>query len=441
MGDYMDIRLDSRKVKKGDTFIALRGTTYDGHSYIEEAIQNGASKIIAEKGSYSVETIIVENTYEYILNYLENYDLSKINLIGVTGTNGKTTTCYLIYYILNELGIKTSYIGTIGFYIDNEQKELNNTTPSIIDLYEMILESIEKECEYVVMEVSSHALSQNRVGNLKFKYAAFTNLTQDHLDYHKTMEEYALAKQKLFYKTEISFINIDNKYSNNFLLEQNNNITFGTNKSDYQIKDIEIALDKSSFKLNDKTYSTNLIGRHNIYNLTLAILIINKITDKDLKEVVKNLSYPKGRMDIIDYKTNKIIIDYAHTPDAVEKIINSVKELNPNHIYTIIGCGGDRDKTKRPIMAKMATMSDFALFTSDNPRTEDPQNIINDMIKGLKSTNYEVVINRKEAIKKGIQMLTNSDILLVLGKGHENYQIINNQKNYFDDKEVVLEIL
>lgn len=438
MGDKMNLQVDSRKIKKGDTFVAIK----DGHNYIMDAIKNGASKIVAEKGNYEVETLIVDNTYEYLLNYLKQFDLSKINLIGITGTNGKTTTCYLIYYILNQLGIKTSYIGTIGFYIDNYSKELNNTTPGIIELYEMILESIEKNCEYIVMEVSSHALDQNRIGDLEFKYTGFTNLTQDHLDYHKTMEQYALAKQKLFLKTsDTSFINVDDQYFNIFLLEQNNNVTYGMNDSINQISDIKISTDKTEFKINGDKYITNLIGKHNIYNLTLALSIIKKITNEDLKEIVEKLPYPKGRMDIVEYGTNKIIVDYAHTPDAVEKIINSIKELNPNHIYTIIGCGGGRDKTKRSLMASIALTSDFAIFTSDNPRNEEPMDIINDMINNLEKTNYEVVINRKEAIKKGIQMLTDSDILLVLGKGHENYQIVNGVKHYFDDKEEILKEL
>lgn len=442
----MNIKSDSRKIEQGDTFIALN-YIHDGQEYIEDAIKRGATKIIAERGLYSVDTLIVNNTHEYLVSYLKNTykeELSNLKIIGMTGTNGKTTTCYLIHKALNDLGIKCAYIGTIGFYIDEKIKDLNNTTPDILDLYEMLLYAKEKECKYVVMEVSSHALSMNRVEGLEFDYAIFSNLTRDHLDYHNTMENYLKEKQKLFnmLKNEKkAILNIDSPYYKDFLFEGNNNISYGFSSGDYMVSDYHISLLGSTFTVNNIEYQTKLIGKHNIYNLLCVIALLSElgISSKQISKEISVLDAPVGRMDRINYKDNLIIIDYAHTPDAVSNVISSVQELNANKIYTIIGCGGNRDKKKRPIMAGIATEnSDYVIFTSDNPRYEDPQDIINDMITGLDKNNYEIEINRVNAINRGIQLLDKNDILLVLGKGHETYQIIGDKKIHLDDKEIVL---
>lgn len=450
----MNIKVDSRKVKEGDIFVAIKGINHDGNDYIEEAIKNGATTVVVEKGLYSVDTLIVKDTKEYLIKYLkENYydKIKNLKLIGITGTNGKTTSCYLLYQALNKLNKKCAYIGTIGFYIEDSVNKLNNTTPDILDIYEMLLECARKNCEYVVMEVSSHALSLKRVEGLLFDYVIFTNLTKDHLDYHKNMKDYALAKKILFTKLKENgkaIINIDDKYHDYFLLDNNTNITYGINSSNYQIKDYQVNESGSEFNIfyNNKNnqFKTNLIGKYNIYNTLISIIILNEIGYyyDDIYKIISELSAPKGRMEVVKYNDNLIIIDYAHTPDAVLKIIKTVKQLSKNKIYTIIGCGGNRDKTKRPEMAKIATeLSDFVVFTSDNPRDENPNDIIDDMIRNLEYNNYEIIINRKDAIEKSIQMLTKSDILLVLGKGHEDYQIINGKKIDFDDKKVVLEII
>ena len=442
----MNIKSDSRKVEKGDTFIALNYVN-DGHKYIDDAIKNGATKIIAERGLYSVDTLIVNNTHDYLVKYLkDNYkeELSDLKIIGMTGTNGKTTTCYLIHKALNDLGEKCAYIGTIGFYINEKIKDLNNTTPDILDLYEMLLFSKKEGCKYVVMEVSSHALAMNRVSGLEFDYAIFSNLTRDHLDYHETMENYLEEKIKLFnmLKTKkTAILNIDSPYFKHFALEENNNISYGFNKCDYQITDYHISLKESIFTVNNENYSTKLIGKHNIYNLLCVIILLTELgfSIDSIKEEISILECPRGRMEKINYNDNLIIVDYAHTPDAVSNVIDSVKELNAEHIYTIIGCGGNRDKKKRPIMAGIATSkSDYCIFTSDNPRFEDPNDIINDMIEKLDKTNYEIEINRVKAINRGIQLLNKNDILLVLGKGHETYQIIGDKKIDMDDKEIIL---
>ena len=446
----MNIKTDSRKIKEGDIFVALN-TFNDGHKYVENAIERGAKKIIVNSGNYDVETIIVPDTKEYLISYLKNNyynEIKDLKLIGITGTNGKTTTAYLLWQTLNKLGHKCAYIGTIGFYIETKEKELQNTTPEITDVYEMLMECQNKNCEYVVMEVSSHALDQRRVDGLEFDYSIFTNLTEDHLDYHKTMENYALVKQKLFNMLKEggkSIINIDDKYHKYFINKES--ITYGFNISNFNILDYNInAKNNFTLEIDGKQYKfqSNILGKYNIYNMTsvIAVLYDLKIDIEIIKYLIETLKPPIGRMEIIEYSTNKIIIDYAHTPDAVENIIKSVKEFNKGKIYTIIGCGGNRDKLKRPIMASIATnLSDYVIFTSDNPRNEKTEQIIGDMINNLENTNYEIEINREKAINKGIQKLDKNDILLLLGKGHESYQIINNEKIYFNDKEKVLSFI
>ena len=447
----MNLKIDSRKVKKGDIFLALKGVNIDGHSYIDEAIRNGARKIIAEYGEYTIPYEIVDDTRAYLIKYLKENIYEKIKdlcFIGITGTNGKTTTAYLLYEALRMLNIKSAYIGTIGFYLNGKEKELNNTTPDIYDLYEMLLEAKEKGCTHIVMEVSSHALYYNRVETLNFDYAIFTNLTRDHLDFHKTLELYALEKQKLFKKLKPNgkaIINIDDKYSTYFTLKENQNIFYGFTNSNYKIDDYKLFLNKTIFTVKEKeniNYETTLIGKYNIYNLLACIAVLKEMGFSNLQEIVLKLKPPIGRMDKIMYNDNIIIVDYAHTPDAVEKVLQNVNELTDGNIYTIIGCGGDRDKTKRPIMASIATKnSSYVIFTNDNPRDEEPIDIIKDMTKDIKNNNYEICLDRKEAIKKGMQLLKKNDILLVLGKGHENYQIIKGEKKYFDDKQIILEFM
>ena len=442
----MNIKIDSRKVIEGDTFIALRGINDDGHKHVESAIKNGASTVIVEEGEYGVNTILVKDTKEYLKEYLENnyYDeIKKLKLIGMTGTNGKTTTCYLIYQALNKVGKKCAYIGTLGFYLTDEKRNLSNTTPNLYEIYEMLLECVSKDYEYVVMEVSSQGLSMGRVDTLIFDYVIFSNLTQDHLDYHGTLENYVLEKQKLFKMTNesIAIINSDDKYKDYFILD-NKNITYGKTSNDYKISNIKSTIKGSNFKLNEKEYFTKLIGEYNIYNIVIVIILLELLEIDNIDEIIKSLDSPNGRMDIVEYKDNIIIIDYAHTPDAVEKIITNVSKLEHNKIITIVGCGGNRDKTKRPIMGDIATRySDYVIFTSDNPRDEKPRKILKDIVCKLDKKNYKIIVNREKAIKKSIQILSKNDILLLLGKGHEDYQIIKGKKIPFSDKEKVIKYL
>lgn len=450
----MNIKYNSKKIQKGDTFIALK-TNNDGHKYINDAIKNGATKVVAEYGSYPVETLLVDNTKEYLVKYLyDNYykEIEDLTLIGVTGTNGKTTTCMLIHNMLNKLGRKTAYIGTNGFYINTFIKELPNTTPEILDIYELLIEAKREGCEFVCIEASSHGLAQNRLENLKFDYAIFTNLTHEHLGYHKTMKNYALAKQKLFTmlrNNKYAIINNDDNYKNYFILKENNNITYSLNNGNYYVKEYKITTQNNIFTVvnNNKeyTFTTKLLGKHNIYNSLASIIVLNKIgySFEEINNVLTIVSGPKGRMENISYNNNNIITDYAHTPDGIANILNTAKELHPNKIITIVGCGGGTgsDRTKRSEMGNLVlSLSDKTIFTNDNPRDEDPNQIINDLLKEKINNNYIIELDRKKAINKGINMLTNNDILLILGKGHENYQIIGNKKTHFNDKETVLEI-
>lgn len=449
------IQVDSRKVKKGDTFVAIKGLYVDGHDYIEKAILAGASQIIAEYGEYSVPTILVKDTREYLAKYLkEKYSeqLSKIKFIGITGTNGKTTSCYLIYQALNMLGVKTAYIGTIGFYVEGKVKDLDNTTPDLIDLYEMFDYCIKNEVKAIAMEVSSHALSLGRVMGVEFDYAAFTNLTQDHLDFHKSLENYEQAKLILFKNLrndKVAVINSDDKYYTDFCLKENNNILYGLNDlADYKITKYSLHIDsvEFSFKYKNKEYNVklNIPGKYNIYNYMNLLIILNKM-GYSLEEIINlssTLKAPRGRFETLRYKDSVIIIDYAHTPDAVLNILDNVLEYKKGKVITIIGCGGDRDKTKRPIMGEIATSkSDFVIFTDDNPRTEDNHLIMNDIISGVKKDNYMIKYDRKEAIFEGLKKLEKNDILLILGKGHEDYQVINHDKIHFSDLETVKEFI
>lgn len=445
----LNIKTDSRKVVKGDTFIALKGNTVDGHDFIDSAIKNGAEKIICEHGKYDVDTINVSDTHEYLKNYLvNNYskEFEDLKLIGVTGTSGKTTTCFLTYQILNKLGIKTCYIGTIGCYIDNDVVELSNTTPDILELYNLLLTAKEKGCKVIVMEVSSHSLAEERIKGLKFDVCAFTNLSQDHLDFHKTMEEYCKCKVKIINYLKDNgkiIVNVDDEYSKYFICDKS--LSLGINGSNYKIKEFHMENTHTDilFNVNNDSYEvrTNLIGKFNVYNYLTSLALINNlgISVNDIINVTDSIHAPVGRAQIVKVGTSIAVIDYAHKPDAVSKIIPLFREVTKGKIITIIGCGGDRDPKKRPIMGNIATrLSDYVILTNDNPRTEDEKLIMKDILEGITTNNYEVIYDRKEAIKKGISMLKDNDCLLILGKGHEDYQIIGRTKIHLSDYEEVI---
>ena len=446
----INIKIDSRKVKAGDIFVAIKGSTVDGHDYIEKAIENGATKVVVEHDvDVEVEKEIVSDTNKWLTDYISTHyakEIADMNIIGVTGTNGKTTTAYLTYQILNELGSKTAYIGTIGFYLPDEDFiELPNTTPNILDLYELFLAAKEHNCKNVMMEVSSHSLDQKRVQGITFKVAAFTNLTQDHLDYHKTMENYLAAKMLILKQLDgPMIINADDDTSSTWIDAYPNILTYGFNAKDYKINKYEDTEKgtKIDFTYNNKQYNveTNLRSRFNVYNYMTSLSLINQLgySVEDIIKVTKDIYPPKGRCEIVKVKDGEAVIDYAHTPDAVEKIIDAFTENKKGRVITIVGCGGDRDPKKRPIMGNIAaTKSDYVVFTSDNPRTEDPKKIMEDILAGVTTDNYEVELDRPTAIVKALDMLKKDDVVLILGKGHEDYQIIGHEKHHLDDAEEV----
>ena len=444
------IKTDSRKIIPGDTFVALPGISSDGHDYIDLAIKNGATKVVAEHGSYSVPTVIVPDTRVYLNQLLEQeygYIIDEMKIIGITGTNGKTTSCYLTYQILNNLGIKCAYIGTIGFYLKDKVRNLPNTSVDIADLYGLLVEAYENDYKYVCLEVSSQGLSMDRFQTIKFDIAVFTNLTQDHLDYHKTMDNYCIAKQQLFKqlkKDGKAIINSDDKYKEYYLLKENNNVTFGKD-GDYKILSMKFSSKNSllEYSYNNKKYivKTHLLGEYNLYNLLTSISICHELGIEldETNSVIDKVKMPSGRMEKIEYNDNVIIVDYAHTPDAIENILKTIKPICEGDLYVVFGCTGSRDKTKRPIMTDLVLKNvTKAIITIDDPHDEDPKEIVDDMLDGIRLTNYNVCLDRKKAIHLAIDLLKEHDFLLILGKGHEQFIIFKNNRIPFNDKEEVL---
>jgi len=445
----LNIKIDSRKVVKGDTFVCINGYTVDGHDFVADAIALGATKIISEKKlDCNVEVEVVKSSEAWLKKHLiENYanEINQMQLIGITGTNGKTTTCYLTYQMLNFLGCRSAYIGTLGFCTLENEIEVDNTTPNILDLYMMLLSAKKDGYKCVVMEVSSHALSMGRTDGLNFKIGGFTNLTQDHLDYHNTMDDYVNAKVMLIdllTKDGVMLVNTDVDYHEKFLTPKSK--SFGKSASDYKIINYDMRINGTNiiFEVDKQKYEikSNLTTIFNVYNYVMAMAICHS-AGYSIEEIIAITSLvhaPIGRAQIFNVNGGIAVVDYAHTPDAVEKIITSFNEIRHNKLITIIGCGGDRDPKKRPIMGKIASdLSDYVVFSSDNPRTEDPKAIMDDILAGVTKNNYEVVLDRKQAIKEALDMVGNDDILLILGKGHEDYQIIGREKIHLSDIEEV----
>ena len=446
-----NIKANSRRVEPGNIFVAIKGHTVDGHKYIDDAVKRGASVVVVSESIPDIDGVKIIKTDDtqkwlnaYLLDTYKN-KFKNMKFVGVTGTNGKTTTCFLTYETLLSMGVNACYIGTIGYYDKNTHYELPNTTPSMIDLYEILNNAYESGIETVVMEVSSHSLVEKRVAGLQYDTVGYTNITQDHLDFHKTMENYLNAKLLLLNqvkdKSKVIYNQDDSYLGKEETLQDG--ISYGFNGKDlkifeYQNKEYGTHI---VFKYKDKFYyvDTKLKNKFNVYNYIMSAILVNNL-GYDLDEVLSHsmeIDPPSGRCDIVPYNQGNIIVDYAHTPDAVEKIITSFQENSNGRIITIIGCGGDRDSTKRPIMGDIATTnSDYAIITSDNPRTEDPEKIIEDILTGIKRKNFIVIPDRIKAIQKGIDMLHPEDTLLILGKGHENYQIIGTVKYHMDDKEI-----
>ncbi|WP_300342908.1 UDP-N-acetylmuramoyl-L-alanyl-D-glutamate--2,6-diaminopimelate ligase [Fusobacterium sp.] len=449
--EYTGIEYDSRKIKKGDIFIALEGAIVDGHKYIKQAVENGAKAVIVSKEvelEFPIDYILVKDLRKnlgIIASNFYNYPQNRLKIIGITGTNGKTTSTYLLESILGE--DRVARIGTVEYKIGDEIIEAPNTTPESLDIVKMCKKAVDKGLEYLVMEVSSHALSLGRVDMLKFDVASFTNLTLDHLDYHKNMQNYFEAKRKLFTMTKCkdsTAINIDDPYGER-LYEEFGGYSYSLNReADLMGEILEFHSDGQliRLKIGKESYEIKLaiLGRYNLYNVLGVIGIALKL-GVDVKSILKRLEILKGapgRFELVNCGQDYIVVvDYAHTGDALENILNSINELKKGRVITVFGCGGDRDSTKRPIMGKIAQdLSDIAILTSDNPRTEDPHKIIEDVLKGMDGNNYIVKEDRECAIVEAIKIAQKNDIILIAGKGHETYQILGRKKIHFDDREI-----
>jgi len=441
---------NSKLVKPGQIFVAIKGARVDAHDLIDEAIKNGASEAIVEREvESSIPITKVKDTKEFLKERLiEEYaeGLSEIKFIGVTGTNGKTTTCYLTYQLLQNLNTNVAYLGTIGFYHGDHFEELNNTTPDILSLYKLLFQAKENGAKYIVMEVSSHALALERIAGLKYDVTGFTNLSQDHMDFHGTMENYLNAKLLLvdYLKTEGTMIvNSDDERSIKFQEKANLSKSVGLN-GDYKIinhkTEGESTLIDMGYQAQSYQIKTNLIGEFNVYNFLIALALVHTLEFKieDIIEATKEVYPPSGRLQTITVGKGHAVVDYAHTPDAVEKIIKECRKTSTGKIITIVGCGGDRDTSKRPIMGKLALEnSDYVIFTNDNPRTEDPKLIMEDILRSNEAAeNYRVIFDRSEAIIAGLDMIELGDKVLILGKGHENYQTIGHENVHHDDAEI-----
>lgn len=459
--EVSELVIDSRKVTENSLYIAMRGTVVDGHSFIASAIEKGAAAIVCEefpeKLVENVTYIQVKDSSKALGHLASNFygnPSQKLKLIGVTGTNGKTSISTLLFDVFTNLGYSAALLSTVEIRIGEEIIPATHTTPDVITINRILAEALEKGCEFAFMEVSSHGIAQNRIEGLHFKIAGFTNLTHDHLDYHKTFEEYLKTKKRFFDQLEdtaIAITNVDDKNGNVML--QN---TKATKKSyalktmaDYHGKLLEVDFNGMLLNFNGKEFWTTLTGKFNVYNLLLVFGIAEELgfEQDEILQAISKLKRVSGRFET--FKSDGgifFIVDYAHTPDALENILDSINDIRTKNerLITVFGCGGDRDHSKRPEMGNIATKkSTLAIITSDNPRTEDPAQIIKEIEAGVEPQNfskYTSIPDRKEAIKMAIKFAEPKDIVLVAGKGHETYQDINGVKHHFDDKEVINEL-
>ncbi|AQW27414.1 UDP-N-acetylmuramoyl-L-alanyl-D-glutamate--2,6-diaminopimelate ligase [Clostridium perfringens] len=457
-----NIRYDNRKIEQGDAFVCVKGFKVDGHSFIGDAIKKGAKTLIVQEDvsvQEDITIIKVRDTRKALAIMSSNYfgnPKDKLKIIGITGTNGKTTSAFIIKSILEKAGFMTGLIGTIANYIGNKKVDAVRTTPESYELHELFKNMVDAGVEYCVMEVSSHSLELDRVYGIQFEEGIFTNLTRDHLDFHKTFENYYNAKFKLFERSNHSIINLDDPYGANIVKDieerglKTKVSTFSIEKeSDFKAFEIKSHSNGSEFKVNLESieeFSINIPGEYNIYNSLGCIICaynLNIPMDK-IKEGLSDVVIP-GRCELVAKEKNlpySIIIDYAHTPDGLENILSTVKAFTKNRMISVFGCGGDRDKVKRPQMGKIGCeLSDIAIITSDNPRSEEPMDIINDIVKPLNYDNFVIEVNRKEAIRKAMNMALEGDVIVIAGKGHETYQILKDETIHFDEREVVYDIL
>lgn len=462
--EITSIENDNRKVQKGSLFICIKGYTVDGHDFAESAVKNGAAAVLAERAlPLSVPVIVVNDTTRamaVLADAFYQHPTKKLHLIGITGTNGKTTTSHLIEKIFSDVNRCTGLIGTMYTKIGDQKFETKNTTPESLVLQKGFKQMLEKGVDTAIMEVSSHALHMGRVHGCDYDIAVFTNLTQDHLDYHKTMEDYRQAKSLLFSqlgntfdanKPKFAILNADDPASDLYRKSTAAIVyTYGIdNNADFHARNIHMTSAGTSFEIviKEKSYSIHiqLIGKFSVYNVlaSIATAFVSGIPMEKIIESIESVKGVDGRFELVNAGQNfTVIVDYAHTPDSLENVLKTIQSFADKKIFVIVGCGGDRDKTKRPLMAEIACRyATDPIFTSDNPRSEDPLTILKDMEDGVLGKSYITIPDRKEAIVTAVNQAAAGDVILIAGKGHETYQIIGSNVYDFDDRLVAREAI
>ncbi|HJC12113.1 MAG TPA: UDP-N-acetylmuramoyl-L-alanyl-D-glutamate--2,6-diaminopimelate ligase [Candidatus Agathobaculum intestinigallinarum] len=448
-----EVRYDSRAVRPGDLFVAIRGYATDGHQYIGKALEQGAAAIVCEEAPAGVPAVVVENARRALAEIAANrfgHPADSMTMLGVTGTNGKTTTTYLVKHMLEDAGHKVGLIGTNQNLIGDEVVETERTTPESYELHALFARMRDAGCTHVIMEVSSHSLVLDRVHGIHFAVGAFTNLTQDHLDFHKTMEEYRKAKALLFTISDKGVINLDDPAAGAMLADAKCPcLTFSCEKdaADLTAKNLKMHADGVEFVAATKgdlaRVKLPIPGHFSAENALTALGIVLQLS-MPLADAAKSLATAtgvKGRVEVVPTDTDyTVLIDYAHSPDGVENVLRAVRGFARGRVVALFGCGGDRDRTKRPKMGKIAAdLADFCIVTSDNPRTEDPKAIIDDILEGMKGTKtpMQVIVDRPEAIHWALAHAKKDDIIVLMGKGHETYQEVNHVKHHMDEREIV----
>ena len=459
--EVTDICFDSRKVGQGSCFVAQVGTKVDGHQYIDATIQQGAVAVVCQrmpqKVSPQVAYVVVENSDLALGIMADNFyghPSRQLKLIGITGTNGKTTTVTLLHRMFRQNGYHVGLLSTIVNKIDETEIPATHTTPDALELNSLLQQMVQAGCQYAFMEVSSHAIVQHRIGGLTFAGGIFSNITHDHLDFHKTMANYIAAKKMFFDNLPaeaFALTNIDDR--NGMVMVQNTKAKVQTyslqRMADFRSRIVEDTFQGLQLEINGREVWTRLVGKFNAYNLTAiyAAAVLSGIEETEALRLLSTLEAAEGRFQYVSGRGITAIVDYAHTPDALENVLTTINDIRRDcqQLISVVGCGGDRDKTKRPEMAKIAcTLSDRLILTSDNPRTEDPERILDDMEAGLSLEEKGQVVritDRRQAIKTAVMMAKEGDIILVAGKGHEKYQDINGVKHHFDDREELYKLV
>lgn len=459
------ISSDSRDIQQGYLFVCISGVHVDGAKFAAQAVEKGAAAVLTTRhldlphGAVQILVPEIHHALEDMVPYFYDYPGKKMRMIGVTGTNGKTTTTHIIAHILRAAGYHVGVIGTIHALIDDEELPIHNTTPDVVELQRFLALMYEKGMTHVVMEVSSHALALNRVAGIEYDTAVFTNLTQDHLDFHKTMENYVAAKAKLFQSLTLTdhvkdnktaIVNIDDPWAKDILKAcQCKVMTYGVEQdADLKGSDLKVELKKSSFAVVGPFVNVqlhmNITGLFNVYNTLAAIGAAHAegVDEATIDKAIQTFHSVPGRFELVEAGQDfAIVVDYSHTPDSLQKALETARAMKPNRILAVFGCGGDRDKTKRPIMGKIgAQLADIPIVTSDNPRSEDPDTIVAEVEAGVKQglnpgQHHEVIVDRRTAICRAVELAQPGDIVLIAGKGHETYQILKNGTIHFDDRE------